>query len=298
MRLFTVADRLMIASSAGLVDVEIASAGRFTADPHSAYERWDEFRTWASGHVETETQAVDPSRLGVPVPRPRQVFAIGLNYIDHAGESGFAVPTEPVVFTKFLSSFTGPAGKIVLPPGNVDWEVELVAVIGRTGKNVSEDRAWSHVAGLTVGQDLSERASQMSGPAPQFSLAKSFPGFTPMGPAVVTVDELADPDDLAIECSINGEIVQSGRTSQMVFPIPELIARLSRVVTLLPGDLLFTGTPPGVGMGRRPQRFLKAGDVVESRIEGLGHMRHEFIAAAADPAPVEGAPVGVGSSSG
>jgi 2-keto-4-pentenoate hydratase/2-oxohepta-3-ene-1,7-dioic acid hydratase in catechol pathway len=218
--------------------------------------------------------------------------------VDHADESGFSAPTDPMVFTKFLSSFTGPAGNIVLPPGNVDWEVELVAVIGRTGANVSEDRAWSHVAGLTIGQDLSERASQMSGPAPQFSLAKSFPGFTPMGPAVVTVDELADPDDLAIECSINGEIVQSARTSQMIFSVPELVARLSRVVTLLPGDLLFTGTPPGVGMGRRPQRFLEAGDVVESRIEGLGRMRHEFVAAAVDRAPAEATRVGAASSSG
>jgi 2-keto-4-pentenoate hydratase/2-oxohepta-3-ene-1,7-dioic acid hydratase in catechol pathway len=292
MRLFTVAGRLMIASSDGLVDVEDASAGRFTADPHSAYERWDEFRTWASAHVGTEPLTVDPSCPGVPVPRPRQVFAIGLNYIDHAGESGFAAPTEPMVFTKFLSSFTGPVGDIVLPPGNVDWEVELVAVIGRTGRNVSEDRAWSHVAGLTIGQDVSERASQLSGPAPQFSLAKSFPGFTPMGPAVVTPDELADPDDLAIECSINGETVQSARTSQMIFSIPELIARLSRVVTLLPGDLLFTGTPPGVGMGRRPERYLEAGDVVESRIEGLGQMRHEFVAAPAAPGPLGEARVG------
>jgi 2-keto-4-pentenoate hydratase/2-oxohepta-3-ene-1,7-dioic acid hydratase in catechol pathway len=154
------------------------------------------------------------------------------------------------------------------------------------------------VAGLTVGQDLSERVSQMSGPAPQFSLAKSFPGFAPMGPAVVTVDELVDPDDLAIECCINGEIVQSARTSQMIFPIPELIARLSRVVTLLPGDLLFTGTPPGVGMGRRPERYLKAGDVVESRIEGLGQMRHELVAAAAAPAPAEGERVAAAASRG
>jgi 2,4-diketo-3-deoxy-L-fuconate hydrolase len=298
MRLFTVAGRLMIASSAGLVDVEIASAGRFPADPHAAYERWDEFQTWASAHVETEPLSVDPSCLGVPVPRPRQVFAIGLNYIDHADESGFSAPTEPIVFTKFLSSFTGPAGDVVLPPGNVDWEVELVAVIGRTGRNVAEDHAWSHVAGLTIGQDLSERVSQMSGPAPQFSLAKSFPGFTPLGPAVVTVDELADPDDLAIECSINGETVQSARTSQMIFPIPELIARLSRVVTLLPGDLLFTGTPPGVGMGRRPQRYLKPGDVVESRIEGLGQMRHEFVAAEADPVGAGGARVVAASAAG
>jgi 2-keto-4-pentenoate hydratase/2-oxohepta-3-ene-1,7-dioic acid hydratase in catechol pathway len=218
------------------------------------------------------------------------VFAIGLNYIDHAGESGFSVPTEPMVFTKFVSSFTGPAGAIVVPPGNVDWEVELVAVLGREAREVSEDKAWSYVAGLTVAQDLSERTSQLSGPAPQFSLAKSFPGFTPMGPAVVSLDEFSDPGDLAISCLVNGETVQSATTADMVFPIPELIARLSRVVTLLPGDLILTGTPPGVGMGRRPERYLQPGDVLESRIEGVGHMRHELVVGEAVPGLAEEPP--------
>jgi 2-keto-4-pentenoate hydratase/2-oxohepta-3-ene-1,7-dioic acid hydratase in catechol pathway len=169
----------------------------------------------------------------------------------------------------------------------VDWEVELVAVIGRTARQVPRDRAWSHVAGLSVAQDLSERASQLRGPAPQFSLAKSFPGFTPMGPAVVTPDELPDPDDLAISCLINGETVQSARTAEMIFPIPELIARLSQVVTLLPGDLILTGTPPGVGMGRRPERYLQPGDVLESRIDGVGQMRHEMVTGKSDPGSVD-----------
>ncbi|MBB3083060.1 fumarylacetoacetate hydrolase family protein [Geodermatophilus sabuli] len=280
MRLYNVAGRALIASADRLVDVAEASTGRFTSDPQALYERWDEFRDWAAGLPADGGLVVDPACLSAPTPRPRQVFAIGLNYVDHAGESGFAVPSEPVVFTKFLSSFTGPAGWIGLPPGNVDWEVELVAVIGRTASGVSEDRAWSHVAGLTVGQDLSERASQLSGPAPQFSLAKSFPGFTPLGPAVVSLDEVGDPDDLAIECRVNGETVQSGRTSDMVFPVPELIARLSRVVTLLPGDVILTGTPPGVGMGRTPARYLQPGDVVESRIEGVGQMRHCMVESA------------------
>jgi 2-keto-4-pentenoate hydratase/2-oxohepta-3-ene-1,7-dioic acid hydratase in catechol pathway len=160
----------------------------------------------------------------------------------------------------------------------VDWEVELVAVIGREASGVSEDAAWSHIAGFTVGQDLSERVSQMHGGAPQFSLAKSFPGFAPMGPALVTVDELADPADLSIVCRLNGEEVQTARTTDMVFSVPELVARLSRVVTLLPGDVIFTGTPPGVGFGRSPQRFLSDGDVLESSIEGVGEMRHTFVA--------------------
>jgi 2,4-diketo-3-deoxy-L-fuconate hydrolase len=291
-RLLNVAGRLSIPTSGGLIDVETESAGKFGADPQAVYEQWDEFRDWASAHhpagaVPDDVPEVDPSRVGAPVPRPRQVFAIGLNYSDHAGESGFAAPTDPVVFTKFVSSFTGPAGSIVLPPGNVDWDVELVAVIGRVARGVSEDRAWSHVAGLTVAQDLSERASQLRGPAPQFSLAKSFPGFTPMGPAVVTPDELPDPDDLAISCLINGETVQSARTAEMIFPIPELIARLSRVVTLLPGDVILTGTPPGVGMGRRPERYLQPGDVLESRIDGVGRMRHQLVTGESDPRAAE-----------
>jgi 2,4-diketo-3-deoxy-L-fuconate hydrolase len=279
MRLLTVNGRSTVATNGHVYDVETTSAGRFSADPQSAYERWEEFRGWAADLRPVGAIEVAPADMGVPVPRPRQVFAIGLNYVDHASESGFAAPSDPVVFTKFVSSFCGPSGVVTLPPGDVDWEVELVAVIGKEASRVPEDKAWSHVAGVTVGQDLSERASQLRGPAPQFSLAKSFAGFAPMGPAVVTLDELDDPQDLAIGSRLNGTEVQAARTSDMIFPVPELIARLSRVVTLFPGDLLFTGTPPGVGMGRSPQRFLAPGDVLESWIEGVGEMRHSFVAA-------------------
>jgi len=148
----------------------------------------------------------------------------------------------------------------VLPPGQVDWEVELVAVIGRHGHRVSREQAWDYVAGLSVGQDISERVLQLSGAPAQFSLGKSYPGFAPIGPVVVTPDELLDKDDLELGCSINGEQVQKGRTSEMVFSVPELVSRLSAVTPLLPGDVIFTGTPAGVGLGRSPQRFLAAGD--------------------------------------
>jgi 2-keto-4-pentenoate hydratase/2-oxohepta-3-ene-1,7-dioic acid hydratase in catechol pathway len=163
---------------------------------------------------------------------------------------------------------------VPLPSGSVDWEVEMVLVMARTACRVPAERAWAHIAGVTVGQDFSERALQAQGPAPQFSLAKSFPNFGPTGPAVVSVDELADPDDLAIECSIDDELVQYGRTKDLLFPVPELIAYLSTICTLYPGDLVFTGTPEGTGAARSPQRFLRAGECVVSRIEGVGVVRN------------------------
>lgn len=280
MKLANVDGRLVIRLPKGDIDVETVSGGRFAADPQAVYGRWDEFRTWADSFVSADAQVVpaaESERLGPPAPAPGQVFAIGLNYREHAAEAGHAVPGAPPTFTKFQSSLTGPVGDVELPEGNVDWEVELVAVIGREARNVSADRAWEHVAGLTVGQDLSERVAQLAGPVPQFSLAKSHPGFGPMGPVLVTTDELADPDDLELGCSINGETVQKGRTSDLVFSVPELVARLSTTVTLRPGDVIFTGTPSGVGLGRSPQRFLQPGDQLVSYVDGIGELRHRFV---------------------
>jgi 2,4-diketo-3-deoxy-L-fuconate hydrolase len=262
-------------------DVNRASKGRFDADPQAAYERWDELVEWAGSndtarHAQVELQN---EVLGNPVPAPRQVFAIGLNYSDHAAESGLALPATPLVFTKFVSSLAGPFGDIALPHGDVDWEVELVVVIGRRAYRVGEDQAWSHVAGVSAGQDLSERRLQLSGSAPQFSLGKSYRGFGPIGPVLVTPDELPNPDDLELGCLINGEPVQKGRTSDMVFPIPALIAQLSAVTPLLPGDVIFTGTPAGVGMGRKPARYLAPGDELVTYVQGIGEMRHRLVAA-------------------
>jgi 2-keto-4-pentenoate hydratase/2-oxohepta-3-ene-1,7-dioic acid hydratase in catechol pathway len=176
-----------------------------------------------------------------------------------------------------MSAFSGAYSSVVLPrDGNVDWECELVVVIGRESHRVEVERGWSHVAGLTVGQDISERKLQRAGPIPQFSLGKSFPGFAPQGPVLVTPDELDNRDDLAIGCDVNGEPMQKARTSDMIFPVAELLAYLSNVVTLYPGDVLFTGTPPGVGMGRKPPVFLKPGDRLRSYVEGIGEMVQEF----------------------
>ncbi|OLT45938.1 fumarylacetoacetate hydrolase [Saccharomonospora sp. CUA-673] len=278
MRIANVEGRLTLLTAGGGVDVATASNGRFSADPQAAYEAWDELRHWAAtSGAQESTVDIDAAAFGPPAPWPRQVFAVGLNYREHAAEGGYTtLPDEPVVFTKYASSLTGPVTEVVLPEGSVDWEVELVAVVGRTARHVDAGRAWDHIAGLTVGQDLSERQRQKCGPAPQFGLAKSHPGFSPTGPVLVTPDELADPDDVAIGCALGGEEMQKARTSDMIFPIPHLVAHLSSLLTLLPGDLIFTGTPAGVGVGRTPQRFLAPGEELVSWVDGIGELRQRF----------------------
>jgi 2,4-diketo-3-deoxy-L-fuconate hydrolase len=276
MRIANLAGRLVMVNQEQALDVERASAGRFGSDPQSVYDRWDDFVAWARTAEWSSAGPYDDAALGAPVPRPGQVFAIGLNYAEHARESGLAAPTEPAVFTKFVSSITGPYAEVALPTDTVDWEVELVAVIGRRAYQVEQRDAWDHVAGLTVGQDLSERRRQLVPPAPQFSLGKSFPGFAPTGPVVVTPDELGQLDDLEIGCSIDGELVQKARTSDLIFSIPQLIERLSAVLPLAPGDLIFTGTPSGVGHAQIPPRYLAEGNELVSWIEGVGEIRTTF----------------------
>jgi 2-keto-4-pentenoate hydratase/2-oxohepta-3-ene-1,7-dioic acid hydratase in catechol pathway len=276
MRIANVRGRLTLLGREGGVDVERASGGRFEADPQAVFERWSAFRDWAAGVADAGTPVVDAD-LGPPVPRPAQVFGIGMNYRDHAAEAGLPVPDRPAVFTKFPSCLAGPFADVALPSPFVDWEVELVLVIGRRAYEVAERDAWAHVAGLTVGQDLSERVVQW-GAGGQFSLGKSFPGFGPMGPSLVTPDELPNPDDLALGCSVNGEVVQQGRTSDMVFSVPRLVAELSAVLPLEAGDVVFTGTPAGIGATRKPPRFLQAGDVLATHVEGIGAIRNRLVA--------------------
>lgn len=280
MRLANVDGRavLLSANDRG-IDVEAASDGKFGADLASVYENWEAFRAWADTADAAAASPFNREKLRSPSPTPRQIIAIGLNYSEHAAESGFDAPTGvPPTFTKFLSSLTGPDCTVVLPPaGNTDWEAELVVIIGTTAKNVEETDAWNYVAGLAAGQDISERVTQLAGPAPQFSLGKSFPNFAPVGPWLVTPDSVPDKDDLAIGCAIDGETVQEGRTSDLVFPVARLVADLSRTLTLYPGDLIFTGTPSGVGVGRKPPRFLKAGETLVTWIEGIGELNQTFV---------------------
>ncbi|MFE0207138.1 fumarylacetoacetate hydrolase family protein [Streptomyces sp. NPDC058985] len=280
MRIANLSGRLTLIVDGRAVDVEEASDGRFSADPQTVYEYWEEFRSWAAAADLPPGAPFEPAELGSPAPAPRQTLAIGLNYRDHASESGFAAPEGlPPVFTKFVTSISGPVTEVKLPAGgNTDWEVELVAVIGRRAEGVREADAWSHVAGLAVGQDISERVAQLAGPAPQFSVGKSYPGFAPIGPWLVTPDEFDNPDDLELRCAVNGEEVQKGRTRDLIFSVPALIAQLSAVLPLLPGDVIFTGTPAGVGLGRDPQRFLAAGDELVSSVEGIGELRQTFVA--------------------
>jgi 2-keto-4-pentenoate hydratase/2-oxohepta-3-ene-1,7-dioic acid hydratase in catechol pathway len=266
-------------------DVETASSGKYGPHLPEIYENWDGFRSWAKTIDPTASDvSFTRDQLRSPSPQPRQIVAIGLNYRDHAAESGFALPEGlPPTFTKFVSSLTGPDATVTIPAGgNLDWEVELVVVIGRTTKHVSEQDAWEAVAGLTIGQDLSERISQLQGPAPQFSLGKSFPSFAPVGPWLVSPEEVPSKDDLELGCAIDGEVVQLGKTGDLLFPVPALISRLSQVITLYPGDLIFTGTPAGVGLGRQPQRFLRPGETLRSWIDGIGEMRQKFVAPLAE----------------
>lgn len=272
---------------ASALDIEQASGGRFGPDPLTVFRNIAAVLEWGRDlDVDTHAGArpFDPDELGAPVPFPSQVFGIGLNYADHAAETGMQLPDEPLVFTKFPSSIAGPYTSVRLAGDRVDWEAELVVVIGAGGRDIPESSAWDVVAGLTVGQDLSDRTVQNRGNRPQFSLGKSFAGYGPTGPAVVTLDELRGEHDLnalRVQCRLrdgDGEReLQDGTTADLIFPVPVLVAKLSRIVELRPGDLIFTGTPAGVGVARDPQEFLRPGQVLTTEIEGLGSIRQELV---------------------
>ena len=272
MKLANVNGRAALVFGDGVTDVATASGGRFGPDPMAVYDDWPAFVDFGST-IATGTAPLVDADLRCPVPAPRQVFAIGLNYRSHAEESGMATPEVPATFTKFPASLAGPYDDVEIAGDSTDWEVELVAVIGRRADRVAEADAWAHVAGLTVGQDISDRHLQFAAGA-QFSLGKSRRGYGPLGPWVVTPDELPDPDDLALGCSVDGEKVQDARTNDLIFGVPRLVAELSAVLPLLPGDIIFTGTPAGVGVTRQPPRFLQPGHLLESWVDGIGTIRN------------------------
>lgn len=275
--------RAVLLSSTGATDVARASGDRFGSDPMEVLADWDDFAEWA-GEI-TEATATIPyveRDLRPPVPRPGKVFGIGMNYRDHAAEAKLDIPASPVVFTKFPNCISGPFSEVELFSDRVDWEVELVVVIGRRGRRISEADALAHVAGYTVGQDVSDRRMQFADKPPQFSMGKSLDGYGPIGPVLVTLDAFADPNDLALTCDVAGERMQSGRTGDMIFGVPTLVAYLSKWCTLEPGDLIFTGTPAGVGSTRDPRRYLAPGEEIVSTIDGIGTMRNRCVAASAD----------------
>lgn len=260
-----------------VIDVHERSAGRFPADPMGALNgpqgQWEELCAWSAEQAAGAGDPVlDAARLGPPVPRPTQVFAIGLNYRDHAEEASLPLPTSPMVFTKFPSCLVGPNADVPLTSERVDWEVELVVVIGREASRVPAARAFDYIAGYTAGQDISDRAMQFKDKPPQFSLGKSATAFGPIGPALVTLDEFEDPDDLKLRCWVGDDLMQESSTSNLIFPVAELIESLSRYCVLAPGDLIFTGTPAGVGSTRDPRRYLVAGETIRSEIEGIGEL--------------------------
>lgn len=221
----------------------------------------------------------DRVKLLLPIADPEKIICVGLNYRDHAAESGAAIPKEPVLFSKFRSALIGPGEAIVIPPvsDQVDYEAELVLVVGKAGRFIPEAKAMEHLAGYTIGHDVSARDWQLQKDGRQWLAGKTFDTFAPIGPVIVTRDEVPDPMNLDIKFRLNGETKQDSNTRQMIFSPATIVAYVSQVVTLQPGDLIFTGTPPGVGAARKPPLFLKAGDVCEVEIAGLGILRNPVV---------------------
>jgi 2-keto-4-pentenoate hydratase/2-oxohepta-3-ene-1,7-dioic acid hydratase in catechol pathway len=275
MRIANIDGRAALVQDGRYVDIETAAEGRLPSDPMEVLTRLDEVAGLVVGE---DAPRVDESRLGPPVPRPGKVLGLGINYHDHAAEAGLPVPDQPMFFAKLPSAICGPNDEIAIPDGRVevDWEAELVVVIGRGGRDIPEADVWSHVAGLTGGQDVSDRAEQFRA-LKQFTMGKSFDTYAPIGPVLVTPDELENPDDVGIRCRLDGEEVQNGRSSDFVFSIEQMISWASRICTLAPGDLFFTGTPVGVGYIRTPPRYLAPGMLLETEIEGIGSLRNPCV---------------------
>lgn len=269
---------LLLTDDTAGFDVATASDGRFGPDIQAIYDEWDAFTEWAKT-ASGEAITIEPSKLGPVTPRPFQSLGVGLNYADHVAESAMGTPDKlPPVFAKFQSSIAGPYETVTLVPGGkTDWEAELAIVVGRKAHKVAEGTGWDYVAGLTASQDLSERVTQLQPPAPQFGLGKSYPGYSPQGPWLVTPDALPNRDDLAIKGELDGEVVQEGRTSQMIFNVPSLIEKLSQILVLHPGDVIYSGTPSGVGIAREPEWLIQPGQTLVTTIEGIGTIRQTFV---------------------
>ena len=247
----------------------------FFADPANL----EKLTAWLEANVDSAPTVGEDVRLGSAVARPGKLICIGLNFSDHAEEAGMDIPEEPIVFFKATSAMCGPNDNIVIPRNSekTDWEVELAFVIGKKASYVDESEALDHVAGYVLHNDYSEREFQIERGG-QWVKGKSCDTFAPLGPFLATSDEIADPENLGMWLKVNGETVQSGNSNKLIFGIAHLISYLSQFMTLEPGDVVSTGTPPGVGLGFDPPRYLKAGDVVELGIDGLGQSRQVAVA--------------------
>lgn len=252
--------------SNGAISSDSVEALKFQSKLNKLFESLDE---------KNATGNLSDVELGNPVPNSPNCYAVGLNYRKHAEESGMDIPEVPMIFTKHTSCFVGPKANVEMRSDYVDWEVELVAVIGKDGKNIPKENALDHVAGLCVGQDISDRPAQFATTPAMFNLGKSFDTYGPMGPALVSLDLIKNPESLDIECKLNGNIVQKSNTSDLIFDISAIISYLSEIVSLKVGDTIWTGTPSGVGIASG--KFLQDGDVLTSTIEGLGTMENKCV---------------------
>jgi 2,4-didehydro-3-deoxy-L-rhamnonate hydrolase len=281
MRFANVSGRATLVVDGRAVDIERATDGRIGSDPMvcSDLANHEELAKLAASVDPADWPALDPSTLGAPVPRPPKGFGVALNYRSHAIESDKAIPTEPHLFGKTENCVCGPYDEIVVPVGRdmVDYEAEMVIVFGRTCRGATEADAWSYLAGVTCGQDISDRGEQFRPPVKQFTIAKTYDTFGPIGPYLVTADELPDRDGLAVRGSIDGQEVQTGNTDDLIFSVPALVAWLSRFITFRAGDLVWTGTPGGVGEARTPPLFLRDGMILETEVEGVGTMRNPVV---------------------
>lgn len=250
--------------------VDIERTLGLPADPMQCIAHWDELRTRLDDLANGASRPVQLTELDCPIPRPSQLFAVGLNYRKHAEEMNSPIPNQPLVFAKFPSSLNSPTGTVTIVGETCDYESEVVVVIAKGGRDIPASEAWNHIAGLCAGQDVSDRGLQYAGTPPQFSLGKSRRGFSPIGPWVGDVREHPRRDTLTIGCSVNGEQRQSTEIHDMIFSIDQVVAFLSSIVELRSGDLIYTGSPFGVGHGMKPPKYLQPGDVIETTLEGVG----------------------------
>ena len=273
-KLANIEGRAALVEGDNYYDLETISNGKFNNDTSNALTNLVGLSELSEDLSKSEPSGLlHDIKIDAPISAPKNCYAVGLNYRNHAEEAGMDIPSVPMVFTKHTTCLVGPNSTIEMRSDHVDYEAELVVVIGHPGKDILKDNAWNHVAGLCVGQDISDRTVQFSSKPPQFNLGKSFDTFGPMGPYLVSPDSLQNKESLQIECKVNQEVRQKDNTNDLIFDIPSIISYLSEIVTLNTGDVIFTGTPGGVGV--MEGKFLKDGDVLRTSIEGLGTLKND-----------------------
>ena len=272
-KLANIEGRAALVEGENYYDLETISNGKFNNDTSNALTNLVGLSELSEDLSKSEPSGLlHDIKIDAPISAPKNCYAVGLNYRNHAEEAGMDIPSVPMVFTKHTTCLVGPNSTIEMRSDHVDYEAELVVVIGKSGKDIQKDNAWDHVAGLCAGQDISDRTVQFSSNPPQFNLGKSFDTFGPMGPYLVSPDGLQDKESLEIECKVNQEVRQKDNTNDLIFDVPSIISYLSEIVTLNTGDIIFTGTPGGVGI--MEGKFLKDGDVLSTSIEGIGTLEN------------------------